>query len=75
MTQQQHSKNVEEFQCVIIGSGFGGICQAIKLKSSNVCQNDFIISEKASDLGGTWFYNTYPGSACDIPSSLYSYSF
>ena len=33
------------------------------------------ILERASDLGGTWFYNSYPGAACDVPSHLYSFSF
>ena len=33
------------------------------------------ILEKASDLGGTWYYNSYPGSACDVPSHLYSFSY
>jgi len=63
------SKNVE---CLIIGSGFGGLCQAIKFKKANM--ENFLIVEKASSLGGTWRDNTYPGAACDIPSSLYSYS-
>eukprot|EP00979_Chaetoceros_neogracilis_P005140 scaffold896_cov233-Chaetoceros_neogracile.AAC.10 len=63
------SKNVE---CLIIGSGFGGLCQAIKLKKANM--ENFLIVEKASSLGGTWRDNTYPGAACDIPSSLYSHS-
>ena len=36
---------------------------------------DFVILEKAGDVGGTWRDNTYPGCACDIPSHLYSFSF
>jgi len=60
-------------QCLIIGSGFGGLCQAIKLKKANI--QNFTILEKESSLGGTWRDNTYPGAACDVPSSLYSYSF
>ena len=35
---------------------------------------NFVIIEKASDVGGTWYWNTYPGLSCDIPSYLYSYS-
>ena len=58
---------------IIIGSGFGGICQAIKLRKSGV--HGFVILEKEKDLGGTWRDNTYPGAQCDIPSALYSYSF
>ena len=45
----------------------------IKLKEAGI--DDFIILEKASELGGTWRENSYPGAECDIPSALYSYSF
>jgi len=58
---------------IIIGSGFAGICMAIKLKAAGI--DDFVILEKGSQVGGTWFFNRYPGAACDIPSMLYSFSF
>lgn len=58
---------------IIVGSGFSGLCMAIKLKEANI--HDFIILEKATALGGTWRENTYPGAECDIPSVLYSFSF
>lgn len=58
---------------VIVGTGFGGLCLAAKLREQGV--EDFIILEKANDVGGTWRENTYPGAECDIPSALYSYSF
>lgn len=35
---------------------------------------DSIVYEKSGDIGGTWNHNRYPGAACDIPLSLYSYS-
>lgn len=57
---------------IIVGSGFAGIGLAIKLKEAG--QNDFIILERADDVGGTWRDNRYPGSQCDVPSHLYSYS-
>ena len=59
--------------CIIIGTGFSGIAMAIKLKEKGI--EDFIMLEKAADVGGTWRENTYPGAECDIPSALYSYSF
>lgn len=58
---------------VIIGSGFSGLCMAIALKKAGI--DDFIICEKAAEVGGTWRDNHYPGVACDVPSHLYSYSF
>jgi cation diffusion facilitator CzcD-associated flavoprotein CzcO len=57
----------------IIGAGFSGLCIAIKLKEAG--RTNFRVFEKASDIGGTWFLNRYPGCACDVPSHLYSFSF
>jgi cation diffusion facilitator CzcD-associated flavoprotein CzcO len=57
----------------IVGSGFGGLGAAIRLREAGL--EDFVVLERANDLGGTWRENTYPGCACDVPSSLYSYSF
>ncbi|MFB4314512.1 flavin-containing monooxygenase [Actinomadura sp. 21ATH] len=58
---------------VIIGSGFGGIGMAIRLRQHGY--RDVVVLEKAGGLGGTWRDNTYPGAACDVPSHLYSFSF
>lgn len=60
-------------EVVIVGAGFGGIAAAIELRRHGV--ERLTILEKAPDLGGTWFYNTYPGAACDVPSHLYSFSY
>jgi cation diffusion facilitator CzcD-associated flavoprotein CzcO len=57
----------------IIGSGFGGLGMGIRLKQAGI--EDFVIFERASDVGGTWRDNTYPGCACDVESHLYSFSF
>src|SRR5215469_1682579 len=61
------------FRVAIIGAGFGGIGMAVTLKRSGV--SDFVVLERAADLGGTWRDNSYPGLTCDVPSQLYSYSF
>jgi cation diffusion facilitator CzcD-associated flavoprotein CzcO len=57
----------------IIGAGFSGIGMAARLLQESI--DDFVVLERAEDLGGTWRDNTYPGCQCDIPSALYSYSF
>jgi cation diffusion facilitator CzcD-associated flavoprotein CzcO len=57
----------------IIGSGFGGIGMACRLRQAGI--ETFTIYEKADAVGGTWRDNTYPGAACDVPSHLYSLSF
>jgi cation diffusion facilitator CzcD-associated flavoprotein CzcO len=58
---------------VIIGGGFSGIGMAIRLRQQGI--EDFVILERAHDAGGTWRDNSYPGCACDVQSSLYSFSF
>lgn len=58
---------------VIIGSGFSGLCAAIKLREKGI--NNIALIEKGDGVGGTWRENTYPGAACDVPSPLYCYSF
>ncbi len=62
-----------EFEIAIIGTGFAGICMGIKLLEARI--DDFVILERANDIGGTWRDNTYPGAACDVSSHLYSFSF
>lgn len=57
----------------IIGAGFAGLCMAIRLRQAGI--TDFVVFEKADEIGGVWRDNTYPGSGCDVPSVLYSYSF
>ncbi|WP_299556440.1 NAD(P)/FAD-dependent oxidoreductase [uncultured Mycolicibacterium sp.] len=57
---------------LVIGTGFSGIGMGIELQRRGV---DFLILEKADEIGGTWRDNTYPGCACDIPSHMYSFSF
>ncbi|MFK7976221.1 MAG: flavin-containing monooxygenase [Halioglobus sp.] len=64
---------MERHECIIIGSGFSGLCMAIKLREAGFDQ--FLILEKESAAGGTWRDNRYPGAECDVPSALYSFSF
>lgn len=61
------------YDTFIVGAGISGLLAAIKLREAGL--NDFKIIEKAARVGGTWRENTYPGCGCDVPSSLYSYSF
>lgn len=61
------------FPIVIIGAGFAGIGAAIQLEKAGI--RSFTIFERASEVGGTWRDNTYPGAACDVPSHVYSFSF
>ncbi|MGB0921760.1 MAG: flavin-containing monooxygenase [Alphaproteobacteria bacterium] len=58
---------------IIVGAGASGLCTAIKLKQQGI--DKFVILELSDGVGGTWRDNSYPGSGCDVPSHLYSFSF
>jgi cation diffusion facilitator CzcD-associated flavoprotein CzcO len=64
---------LEHAQVVIAGAGFSGLATAIRLKQHG--KDDFLVLERAEDVGGVWRLNTYPGCTCDVPSHLYSLSF
>ncbi len=59
----------EQVDVLIVGGGFGGLMIAGNLIKSGV--QDIRIIEKAGDFGGTWYWNRYPGAACDIESYIY----
>ena len=63
----------EHHRVAIVGTGFAGLGMAIRLKQDG--EDDFVLLERAGDIGGTWRDNTYPGCRCDVPSHLYSFSF
>ena len=57
---------------VVVGAGFAGLYQVHRLQQAGYRVRAF---EKGSDVGGTWYWNRYPGARCDIESICYSYSF
>ena len=63
----------QHHRIAIVGTGFSGLGMAIRLKQDG--EEDFVLLERAGDIGGTWRDNTYPGCRCDVPSHLYSFSF
>ncbi|WP_338699303.1 NAD(P)/FAD-dependent oxidoreductase [Streptomyces sp. Q6] len=63
----------EHVRVAVIGSGFGGLGAAVRLRREGI--TDFVVLERADAVGGTWRDNSYPGCACDVPSHLYSFSF
>jgi cyclohexanone monooxygenase len=59
----------DEVDVVVVGGGFGGLLTAARLKQAGVDRVRII--EKGGDFGGTWYWNRYPGAACDIESYIY----
>ena len=60
------------FDAVIVGAGFAGLYMLHRLRSQGFTAQVF---EAGSGVGGTWFWNRYPGARCDVNSLEYSYSF
>jgi len=54
---------------LMVGGGFGGLMTGARLVELGI--DDFLIVENAGDFGGTWYWNRYPGVACDIESYIY----
>jgi len=61
-----------EFDAVIIGAGFAGLYALYRLRALGLTVQ---VLEAADDVGGTWYWNRYPGARCDVESMSYSYSF
>ncbi len=62
----------KKLDLVIIGAGFAGLYSLYKAQKQNL---KAIVIEKASDVGGTWYWNRYPGARCDVESMQYSFQF
>ncbi|MFD7290043.1 flavin-containing monooxygenase [Streptomyces sp. NPDC059863] len=73
MGQYEHDHVREHVHVAVVGSGFGGLGAAVRLRREGM--TDFVVLERADSVGGTWRDNSYPGCACDVPSHLYSFSF
>ena len=59
----------EELDVVVLGGGFGGLLTGARLREAGV--TDVRVVEKGGDFGGTWYWNRYPGAACDVESYNY----
>jgi cation diffusion facilitator CzcD-associated flavoprotein CzcO len=71
--RQRNGADAPDHEVVIIGAGLGGIGMGIALREAGI--TDFVILERADDIGGTWRDNTYPGIAVDIPAQAYQFSY
>jgi len=60
---------IEDADVLIIGGGFSGLLVGGRLREAGV--RDIRIVEKGADFGGTWYWNRYPGAACDVESYIY----
>ncbi|MGB0921039.1 MAG: flavin-containing monooxygenase [Alphaproteobacteria bacterium] len=62
----------QNFDAIVVGAGFAGMAMIQKLQNDNFSVQGF---ERGDDVGGTWYWNRYPGCRCDVESLEYSYQF
>ena len=70
--QDKQDKNRQQFDVVVVGAGFSGMYLLHKLRGLGF---SVAVIEAGDDVGGTWYWNRYPGARCDVPSMEYSFSF
>ncbi len=66
------TRQIETLDVVVVGAGFGGLCMLHRLRGLGLTARVF---EAGTGVGGTWFWNRYPGARCDVESLEYSYQF
>ena len=70
--QSFHRAGVESYDVVVVGAGFAGMYMLHRLRGQGMTAR---VYEQGSGVGGTWYWNRYPGARCDVESMQYSYSF
>ena len=71
-TSMPENGREQAFDVVVVGSGFAGMYMLHRLRGLGFSVR---VYEQGSDVGGTWYWNRYPGARCDVESMQYSYSF
>ena len=72
MTGKDYAAGVEAYDAVVVGAGFAGMYMLHRLRGQGLKVR---VYEQGGDVGGTWYWNRYPGARCDVESMQYSYSF
>lgn len=67
------NEEINEVEVLILGAGVCGLAAAIGCQRAGI--DDYVVLERAGDVGGTWHHNVYPGCGVDIPSHVYSFSY
>ena len=71
-THRAKATDGPRFDVVVVGAGFAGMYMLHRLRGLGLSA---VVIEAGTEVGGTWYWNRYPGARCDVPSMEYSYSF
>src|SRR5450432_2146417 len=69
---KSRTTGAETYDVVVVGAGFAGMYMLHRLRGLGLSAR---VYEQGGDVGGTWYWNRYPGARCDVESMQYSYSF
>jgi cyclohexanone monooxygenase len=69
---KSHASDTETYDVIVVGAGFAGMYMLHRLRGLGLSVR---VYEQGGDVGGTWYWNRYPGARCDVESMQYSYSF
>jgi cyclohexanone monooxygenase len=69
---KSHAPDVDAYDVIVVGAGFAGMYMLHRLRGQGLSVR---VYEQGGDVGGTWYWNRYPGARCDVESMQYSYSF
>src|SRR5665213_1235550 len=72
VSDKNHAAAAETYDVVVVGAGFAGMYMLHRLRGRGMSVR---VYEQGGDVGGTWYWNRYPGARCDVESMQYSYSF
>jgi cyclohexanone monooxygenase len=72
VSSKSHAAAAETYDVVVVGAGFAGLYMLHRLRGLGLSVQ---VYEQGGDVGGTWYWNRYPGARCDVESMQYSYSF
>ena len=72
MSRTAPSPSGTDFDAIVVGAGFAGLYMLHKMREIGLSAR---LYETGSGVGGTWFWNRYPGARCDVYSLEYCYSF
>src|SRR6201989_1114701 len=72
MSGKNSAANAQTCDVVVVGAGFAGMYMLHRLRGQGLSVR---VYEQGGDVGGTWYWNRYPGARCDVESMQYSYSF
>ena len=56
---------------VIGGGGYGGLTAAARVRESGIAAHEIRLMDRGGDVGGTWYWNRYPGAMCDAEAPIY----